>query len=127
MAMKSSSDNSKKFFRKLSNREKTIAVVVLAALLVGAWLPGKIIVSTSPSLNHRVFFMTPVQTRKIKIGDYLVFRHRETDLVHKGLNPDNDRLIKEVGCSPGDLLKRDADGQFSCNAKLLGKSLAEDS
>ena len=127
MATKSSSKNEKKFFRKLSNREKTIAVVVLAALLVGAWLPGKIIVSTSPSLNHRVFFMAPLQIRKIKIGDYLVFRHTETDFVHKGLNTENDRLIKAVGCRPGDLLTRDAGGLFTCNAKFLGKALVEDS
>jgi signal peptidase I len=127
MATKSSSNNQKKFFRKLSNREKTIAVVVLAALLVGAWLPGKIIVSTSPSLNHRVFFMTPVTIQKIKIGDYLVFRHKDTNFVHKGLNTENDRLIKAVGCSPGDLLKRYDAGQFTCNAKPLGKALAKDS
>ena len=47
MVTKSSSSNKKKLFQKLNNKEKTIALVVLAALLVGTWLPGRIIVSTT--------------------------------------------------------------------------------
>lgn len=113
-------------FRKLSSREKTIALVILAALLVGAWLPARIIVSTSQSLEHRVFFLVPVNTRKIQAGDYLVFRHKDTDFVNKGLNKENDRLIKKVGCSPGQVLTRDSN-LFSCNKKELGKALAKDS
>ena len=127
METKLSSNNKKKLFQKLSNKEKTIALVVLAALLVGAWLPGRIIVSTSPSLQHRVFFMTSVNTKKIKTGDYLVFRHEDTAFVHKGLKPENDRLIKELGCGPGDVLISDADDLFSCNKKGLGKALDKDS
>jgi len=113
-------------FRKLSSREKTIALVILAALLVGAWLPARIIVSTSQSLKHRVFFLVPVHTKKIKSGDYMVFRHKDTDFVNKGLNKKNDRLIKKVGCCPGQVLTRDID-LFSCNKKELGKALAMDS
>ncbi|MEA2115267.1 MAG: S26 family signal peptidase [Thermodesulfobacteriota bacterium] len=104
-----------------------MALVVLAALLVGAWLPSRIIVSTSPSLQHRFFFMTPVSTKNIKTGDYLVFKHKETDFVHKGLKEKNDHLIKEVGCSPSELLKNEANRLISCNKKILGKSLERDS
>lgn len=114
-------------FRKLSSREKTIALVILAALLVGAWLPARIIVSTSPSLKHRVFFLVPVNIKKVETGDYLVFKHKETRFVNKGLNKENDRLIKKVGCCPGLILTRDADSMFSCNKKELGKALDKDS
>jgi len=114
-------------FRKLSNREKTIALVILAALLVGAWLPARIIVSTSHSLQHRVFFLVPVHINKIKPGDYLVFSHEDTTFVNRGLNPENDRLIKRVGCSPGQVLTRNADSLFFCNKKVLGKALDQDS
>lgn len=113
-------------FRKLNNREKTLAIVILAALLVGAWLPERIIVSTSPSLHHRVFFL--VKTRKkINPGDYLVFRHKDTTFVRKGLDQENDRVIKRVGCGPGEILTSDADKQYFCGQKLLGKALETDS
>ena len=120
-----SASNKKRLFRKLNKREKTLAIVVLAALLIGAWLPERIIVSTSPSLNHRIFFLTPVRTTKIKNGDYLVFRHK-TDFIRKGLNEKNDRLIKEVGCSPDEILTRDADRQWYCGQRFLGKALEKD-
>ncbi len=131
----SSENNKKRMFRKLNKREKALAIVVLAALLVGVWLPERIIVSTSPSLNHRIFFLTPVDTAKIKNGDYLVFKHKEdsSKFVRKGLNQDNDRLIKEVGCSPGNLLFRENDGfyctELSTSEKekiFLGKALEKD-
>jgi conjugative transfer signal peptidase TraF len=111
--------------RRLSGREKTIALVVLAALLVGVWLPGRIIVVTSASLDYRVFFLVPAST--IKTGDYLVFRHSDSTFVPQGLNRDNDRLIKQVGCGPGETLTSDGERQFFCNDKLLGKALEQDS
>jgi len=127
MEMKSPSNKeNKRMFRKLSSREKTIALVILAALLVGAWLPARIIVSTSKSLEHRVFFLDPVNTKKIQAGDYLVFRHKDSRFVNKGLNKENDRLIKIVGCSPRQVLTRDID-LFSCNKTELGKALNKDS
>ena len=125
-ALNKNNENKKRLFGKLNKREKTLAIVVLAALLVGAWLPQRIIVSTSPSLNHRVFFLTPVDTKKIKDGDYLVFRHKNTTFVHKGLNKENDRLIKEVGCSPDEILTKDADRQWYCGQKFIGKALEKD-
>ena len=127
MEMKSGSTNrDRKKFRKLNNREKTLAIVVLAALLVGAWLPERIIVSTSPSLRHRVFFLAKARD-KFKTSDYLVFRHRDTSFVRKGLDQKNDRLIKRVGCAPGENLISDAGKQYFCSQKFLGKALEADS
>ncbi len=130
MEMKSFSlDRDKKRKTKILNlnrREKTLAIVVLAALLVGVWLPARIIVSTSPSLQHRVFFMTKVRNN-IKTGDYLVFRHEETAFIHKGLKQENDRLIKKVGCSPGEILTSDSDKKYFCGQIYLGTALDTDS
>jgi len=123
----STSRDKKRLFQKLNSQEKTLAVVILAAMLVGAWLPGRIIVATSPSLNHRIFFMSSVNIQKVKTGDYLVFRHADTPFVHKGLNKENDRLIKKVGCCPGEVLSRDTDSQFFCAGTFLGKALTENS
>lgn len=124
----SNSIDQKRLFQKLNNREKSVALVFLTALLIGLWLPSRIIVSTSASLNHRIFFLTNARS-KIKTGDYLVFRHKleMKTFVKRGLNKENDRLIKQVGCSPGETLTRNADNQFFCGQILLGKALTKDS
>ena len=111
---------------KLNSREKTLAIVVLAALLAGAWLPGRLIISTSSSLDHRIFFLTRA-TDSITTGDYLVFRHKDTRFVHKGLNQKNDRLVKEVGCCPGGMLSVDSKRTFYCGERELGTALQTDS
>ena len=110
----------------LNSREKTLAIVVLAALLVGAWLPERIIVSTSPSLEHRLFFLTRTNN-EIKIGDYLVFRHEDTSFVHKGLARENNRMVKKVGCSPGNILSNDIERNYFCGQTQLGVALQTDS
>ncbi len=111
---------------RLNNREKTLVIVVLAALLVGAWLPERIIVSTSPSLKHRIFFLTRANS-EFKLGDYLVFRHKDSGFVQKGLDPANDRMIKKVGCRPGNILFTDVERNYFCGQKLLGVALQTDS
>ncbi|MBU0946693.1 MAG: signal peptidase I [Proteobacteria bacterium] len=111
---------------RLNNREKTLVIVILAALLVGAWLPERIIVSTSPSLEHRIFFLTRANS-EIKLGDYLVFRHKDSSFVQKGLDPANDRIIKKVGCRPGDNFSTDVERNYFCGQKLLGVALQTDS
>lgn len=124
-----SAKEKKRLFRQLSTWEKTVAIVILAALLVGVWLPNRIIVSTSPSLSYRIFFLTPVSKQKITNGDYLVFRNRNTEMtfIRKGLNKKNDRLIKKVGCSPGEILSEDANQQWYCGQNYIGKALLTDS
>ena len=124
--MKRSESKNRKFFKRLNSREKTLGIVVLAAFLTGAWLPGRIIVSTSSSLNHRIFFLTRTKDT-IENGDYLVFKHEDTSFVRKGLNPDNDRLVKKVGCSPGDSLSINPIKQFFCGQRELGTALDTDS
>ena len=116
----------KKLSWKLNNREKTLAIVVLAALLAGAWLPGRLIISTSPSLEHRIFFLTRARD-SITSGDYLVFRHKDTCFVHKGLDQENDRLVKKVGCGPGEMLSNDTARIFYCGQRELGTALKVDS
>ena len=121
-----SKSREKKLSWKLNSREKALAIVVLAALLAGSWLPGRLIVSTSPSLDYRVFFFTKTKTT-IRNGDYLVFKHDDTSFVHKGLDQKNDRLVKKVGCSPGNRLSIDSKRTFFCDQRELGKALEADS
>ena len=124
-----STGRTKKRFRKLNNREKTLAIVILAALLVGAWLPERLIISTSPSLQYRVFFLTKAKLNKrYETGDYLVFRHKATNFIHKGLNQENERLVKKVGCRPGEILTKDTlRNEYFCGQTSLGSALTVDS
>ncbi len=129
MEMKSASSLSDKKptrFRRLNNREKAVAVAVLAALLVGSWLPERISISTSPSLQHRVFFLSKTKSN-ITTGDYLIFRHEDTSFTQKGLKPANQEMIKQVGCSPGESLTQNDDKKYFCNQRYLGTALVADS
>ena len=127
MEMRSESTiREKKLSWKLNSREKTLAIVVLAALLAGAWLPERLIVSTSPSLEHRIFFLTKTKAA-IKNGDYLVFKHRDTSFVLKGIDQDNDHLLKKVGCSSGEMLSVNTKKTFFCGSRKLGTALEVDS
>ena len=111
---------------RLNRWEQTVAIVFLAFILVGAWLPCRITVATSGSLDQRVFFLLPAPT-KVELGDYLVFRHQGLPQVQPGLGAEHEQMIKQVGCLPGDKLTVDAANRFTCNGQMLGQALAADS
>ena len=111
---------------RLNRHEQVVALVVLASCLLGALLPGRITVATSASLDHRVFLLRPVPAQ-IETDDYLVFRHRDLAQVRQGLGANRERMIKRVGCRPGEWLQRDADHRFTCDGRPLGQALATDS
>ncbi len=118
--------SSDRHFWRLSRREKTVALVFLAFGLLGAWLPERLTVATSGSLEHRLFFLRPYPG-STKVGDYLVFRHRELSQVRQGLRQGGQQMVKKVGCVPGEQLVRDAEGNFTCEGRELGNALAADS
>jgi conjugative transfer signal peptidase TraF len=103
-----------------------VVIVFLAFILAGAWLPGRMTVATSGSLDHRVFFLLPVPA-KIESGDYLVFRHQGLSQMQQGLRGDHDQMIKKVGCLPGDQLTINEANHFFCNGRSLGQALETDS
>ena len=113
-------------WRRLNRREQVVAIVFLAFILAGAWLPGRITVATSGSLDHRVFFLLPVPS-KVGLGDYLVFRRQGLSQVQQGLRADHNQMIKKVGCLPGDQLTIDEANHFFCNGRSLGQALEADS
>ena len=111
---------------RVNRREQAVAIIFLAFILAGAWLPGRITVATSGSLEHRVFFLLPAPA-KVELGDYLVFRHQDISQVQPGLRGDHDQMIKKVGCLPGEQLTMDAASHFFCNGRSLGQALETDS
>ncbi len=118
------------FLLGLTPWEKTVAMVFLAAILLGSFLPGRLIIALSDSLDHRLFFMTGFNLDKIKNGDYLVFQGEKEEVEKHAkpmLNKKLDKLIKKVGCAPGEVLTRNAQEQFFCQGVFIGKALAADS
>lgn len=124
-----SSESHVRTWWKLSRREQSIVLICLSAVLFGAWLPGRIIVSTSPSLAHRIFFKVRFTPGRIQDGDYLAFRidEKKVQFIRKGLNEKNDIALKRVGCIPGQQLVSDAQGRFVCDGRVLGFALDKDS
>lgn len=95
------------------------AVVFLATVLaIGLWLPGRISVTSSPSLDHRVFFLTRARP-PYELGSYLLFRKKTDHAI-------SDLLLKKLGCGPGDRLTVSNDAYF-CNKRFLGRALEQDS
>jgi len=114
----------------LSRLEKTVVIVLVAVLLLGSLIPGRLIVAVSDSLDHRIFFMTGFNRKAIKTGDYIVFLgdDREISAHTKPMIDKNlDRMIKKVGCASGDMLVHNDQGEFYCNGCFVGKALETDS
>ena len=111
---------------RLNRREQSVVIAFLAFILAGAWLPGRMTVATSGSLDHRVFFLLPAPA-KIELGDYLVFRHQGLSQMQQGLRGDHDQMIKKVGCLPSDQLTINEANHFFCNGRSLGQALETDS
>lgn len=114
------------FFSGMSRKEKMVVVVVLATVLAGSLLPGRLIVSISDSLNKRVFFL--VGYSGIRHGDYMVFKGEKKYIAYAApMIKEVDKIIKIVGCAPGESLSRNEKGEFYCDGVLLGQALEKDS
>lgn len=90
-----------------------------ATLAVGLWLPGHISVTLTPSLGHRVFFLTEPESLDFQEGEYLLF-HKQLD------QSQTDRLLKMVGCTAGHQLTV-SNGEYFCDENYLGQALTQDS
>lgn len=103
-----------------------IILSMVAALAVGLWLPAHISVTLTPSLGHRIFFLTAPESLNFKEGDYLLFHKQLVYTPLRGNQAQTDQLLKIVGCAPGQLL-RVANSEYYCGEKYLGHALANDS
>lgn len=113
-------------FCRITRKEGIAASITLCLLLLGLWLPQRITLSTSPSLDHRIFFLLHLsESDQIRTGDFIVFSYPDTQHVHQGLNTENNLLIKKVGCAPGEKITTQAETIY-CERLFLGTSLMRD-
>lgn len=76
-------------------------------------------VTFTHSLTHRVFWRSdnPALIKTVHTGNYVIFRH----FVPAPLNRVT-QLIKRVGCSSGEVLAVDAQDDYFCNGRYLGRA-----
>jgi conjugative transfer signal peptidase TraF len=109
----------------LRRKDLASAAIALLVVLLGLWLPSHLLVSTSPSIDHRVFLRRALDGRQERLqGEYLVFSHPGGTHIHQGLQG-NDLLIKQVGCRPGEKLTME-NGQVFCQGIPLVEQLETD-
>ncbi len=107
-----------------TRKKRTILLLsLLLAGFAGSFLPGRISVTLTPSVKHRVWWLSQ-DTSKVQRGQYVLFHLPSSNL--KGMsvpetvvNGQDIRAIKRVGCDEGETLsqkKRD----FFCGDEFLG-------
>lgn len=99
--------------RSIPDKSLKCAILIITAL-VGFKIPEYIMVSLTPSLDHRIFlYDRSFETSEIKAGAYIVF-DLKTELV-----PDSVQVVKRVACDEGQefhTVERD----FYCDGIYLG-------
>ncbi len=91
-----------------------LAITVL--LVAGTLLPNKFSVTLTPSLKHRIYWLTRNPDKVVR-GDYVLFRYRElSDRMGMKMSED---VMKILGCNEGELLTVDVEKKFYCNGEYL--------
>jgi len=123
---------------KRNINSKRTFIILFLIIFAGALIPSRFVVSTSASLEHRIFILnhTPDVSR-IKKGSYVVFYLDESDKFYGGK-----RLIKRVSCDEGSVLKvtekmvfyregketkKELRKQYFCDGEYLGEALTHTS
>ena len=92
--------------------------VIVAGAFVGASIPGKVMVTTSPSLSHRVFYKRAISPEDIpQKGDYVI-AHASSKYIDGGKTFD---MAKRVACVSGEEL-RVRGRRYFCDGAYLGKA-----
>ncbi len=100
----------------LEFRNWRLWLAITCLLVAGTLLPYKVSVTLTPSLKHRVYWLTRNPDR-VGRGEYVLFNDKE--LAYRiGMNKSED-MMKLVGCNEGDQLTVDAEKKFYCNGEYL--------
>ncbi len=94
------------------------AIIVIA--LVGSAIPSRIMVTATPSLSYRVFYINPVmhdEKLSIRKDDYVVVK-TSSPLINEGRPFD---MTKRVACISGERL-RTIGNKYYCDDVFLGEA-----
>jgi len=110
------------------NRRLLIPALVLVAL-AGSWLPSRISVTLTPSVKHRLWWLSQDLSR-IRHGEYVLLhlpleRLGGLPVPESVIERGSIRAIKRVGCDEGEELRR-VGRDFFCGGEFLGRAEERD-
>ena len=107
-----------------TRKKRTILLLsLLLAGFAGSFLPGRISVTLTPSVKHRVWWLSK-DTSHVRHGQYVLFHLPSSRLTGMAVpetvvNGQDIRAIKRVGCDEGETLSRRR-RDFFCEEEFLG-------
>jgi len=109
----------------VTTREKRTILLfsLLLAGFAGSFLPGRISVTLTPSVKHRVWWLSQ-DISYVRHGEYVLFHLPSSALAGMAVpksvvSGDEIQAIKRVGCDEGEELKRKG-RDFFCGEEYLG-------
>lgn len=98
---------------------------LLLAGLAGSFLPGRVSITLTPSVKHRIWWLSS-DTSHVRHGQYVLFglpyaRLEGMTVPDSVVRGEEIRAIKRVGCDEGQDLRRDG-RDFFCGEEFLGQA-----
>jgi signal peptidase I/conjugal transfer pilin signal peptidase TrbI len=109
-----------------SKKKFTILMLsLLLAGLAGSFFPGRISVTLTPSVKHRLWWLSG-DTSHVRHGEYVLFRLPYARLEgmpvpEAVVSGEEIRAIKRVGCDEGEILRQEG-REFFCGNEFLGRA-----
>lgn len=94
-----------------------LVIAILAVVVVGTVIPRNIGITLTPSLDHRIFWVSR-NPQRVGRGDCVFFV--DAELARKVGKPDVPNFFKIIRCDEGDILTVDAEKRYWCNGEFLG-------
>jgi len=94
------------------------ALVIVAVSFAGTAIPGRLMVTTTPSLSHRVFYKRAIGPEELPKKDDYVVVHASSEYISDGEPFD---MTKRVACVPGEELRVEGRRYF-CDGEHLGEA-----
>ena len=91
-------------------------LAITCLIVAGTLIPYKFSVTLTPSLKHRIYWLTRNPDKVVR-GDYVLFHHKE--FAAKVGMKKSEEMLKVIGCNEGDQLTVDAEKKFYCNGEYL--------
>lgn len=91
-------------------------LAITCLIIAGTLIPYKFSVTLTPSLKHRIYWLTRNPDKVVR-GDYILFHHKE--LAAKVGMKKSEEMLKVIGCNEGDQLTVDEEKKFYCNGEYL--------
>ncbi len=103
--------------RQWNKKKSSQMLIILAAFAAGLIIPSRMAITLTPSLKHRVYFISRVSDKTVvRKNDYVLFRMAPNKYVENKRNLD---VMKIAVCVGGETLT-ESKRLYYCNGEYLG-------